>query len=232
MRASVVRARTPTEPRAPQVHLAVDRREVMTESVAALRALPRLRTLAVTVGSFVLDEPQMAALGAMPLADLRLVSQVRCSRARVLLAQVCVFSSLVRTSSRLPRAGAEHPPLQGLQVYKKQPSLPRPCCSHLDNAAVKALVDAVCRRDAHRAPAAPAQPLKLSICGASQLTHDAVSALLRLPSLVKLNIAGCNRIAAMDKMRLIAKIKAGREQQHPAAAGAAAAAGHLKLDDS
>lgn len=63
-----------------------------------------------------------------------------------------------------------------------------------------------------------AKPLKLSICGASQLTHDAVSALLRLPVLIKLNCAGCNRIAAMDRMRLIAKIKAGREQQNIAAA--------------
>jgi hypothetical protein len=121
--------------------------------------------------------------------------------------------------------------MQRVQVYKKQPSLPRPCCSHLDNAAVKALVDAVCRREALRAPRSASQPLKLSICGASQLTHDAVSALLRLPSLVKLNIAGCNRILAMDKMRLIAKIKAGREQQQ--AAGATGVSnGQLKLDES
>jgi len=56
-------------------------------------------------------------------------------------------------------------------------------------------------------------PLKLSICGASMLTHDAVSALLRLPMLVKLDVSGCNRISAMDKMRLIAKVKAGREQK-------------------
>jgi hypothetical protein len=32
------------------------------------------------------------------------------------------------------------------QAYKKQPTLPRPCCSHLDNAGVKAYVDAVCQR--------------------------------------------------------------------------------------
>ena len=32
------------------------------------------------------------------------------------------------------------------QNYKKNPTLPRPCCSHLDNAGVKAYVDAVCRR--------------------------------------------------------------------------------------
>ena len=72
-----------------------------------------------------------------------------------------------------------------------------------------------------------AQPLKLSICGASQLTHDAVSALLRLPILIRLNIAGCNRIAAMDRMRLIAKIKAGREQQNTQAAGGSSIAMHM-----
>jgi hypothetical protein len=90
------------------------------------------------------------------------------------------------------------------------------------------LLAQVCSR-AKRTGSAAA-PLKLSICGASQLTHDAVSALLRLPVLVKLNIAGCNRIAAMDKMRLIAKIKAGRELLH--AAGAAPCGGQLKLDES
>jgi hypothetical protein len=72
-----------------------------------------------------------------------------------------------------------------------------------------------------------AQPLKLSICGASQLTHDAVSALLRLPILIRLNIAGCNRIAAMDRMRLIAKIKAGREQQNTQAAGGSSLGMHM-----
>ena len=113
-------------------------------------------------------------------------------------------------------------------MYKKQPSLPRPCGSHLDNAGVKAFVDAVCARNLRRTGGAG--PLKLSICGASQLTHAAVSALLRLPVLVKLNIAGCNRIAAMDKMRLIAKIKAGRELLH--ATGAAPLPGQLKLDGS
>ena len=72
-----------------------------------------------------------------------------------------------------------------------------------------------------------AHPLKLSICGASQLTHDAVSALLRLPILIRLNIAGCNRIAAMDRMRLIAKIKAGREQQSSHAAGGSTIGMHM-----
>ena len=35
------------------------------------------------------------------------------------------------------------------QVYKKQPSLSRLCCSHLDDDGVKALVDAICQRCAH-----------------------------------------------------------------------------------
>jgi hypothetical protein len=55
------------------------------------------------------------------------------------------------------------------------------------------------------------QPLKLSLCGASALTHDAVSALLRLPILTELDIGGCSRVIAMDKMRLVAKVRAGRE---------------------
>jgi hypothetical protein len=131
-------------------------------------------------------------------------------------------------SIALPCAARPTTGVPRAQVYKKQPSLPRPCGSHLDNAGVKTFVDAVCRRAARGGP--HAAPLKLSICGASQLTHDAVSALLRLPVLVKLNIAGCNRIAAMDKMRLIAKIKAGRELL--AAAGAAPFPGQLKLDES
>ena len=41
------------------------------------------------------------------------------------------------------------------------------------------------------------------------LTHDAVSALLRLPMLSDLKIDGCYRITSMDKMRLVAKVKAG-----------------------
>ena len=54
--------------------------------------------------------------------------------------------------------------------------------------------------------AAEMQPLKLSLCGATALTHDAVSALLRLPVLTELDIGGCCRIIAMDKMRLVAKV--------------------------
>lgn len=53
------------------------------------------------------------------------------------------------------------------------------------------------------------QPLKLSLCGATALTHDAVSALLRLPILTELDIGGCCRIIAMDKMRLVAKVCVG-----------------------
>ena len=47
------------------------------------------------------------------------------------------------------------------QNYKKNPTLPRPCCSHLDNAGVKAYVDAVCRRcvpPPHRRAAAVPRP--------------------------------------------------------------------------
>ena len=98
-----------------------------------------------------------------------------------------------------------------MQDYPKLSGrLRRHASSHVDNVGVTALVDAVCERSTQESAA---QPLKLSICGATQLTYIAVEALLRLPSLLKLNIAGCNRIAARDKMRLIAKIKAGREQQ-------------------
>jgi hypothetical protein len=59
-----------------QVHLQVDRREVLDECLTELREMPRLQVLSITVGSFILDERQMAVLGAMPLADLRLLSQV------------------------------------------------------------------------------------------------------------------------------------------------------------
>lgn len=53
------------------------------------------------------------------------------------------------------------------------------------------------------------KPFRLSLCGATALTHDAVSALLRLPLLSELKIDGCFRINSMDKMRLVAKVKAG-----------------------
>jgi len=54
-------------------------------------------------------------------------------------------------------------------------------------------------------------PLKLSLAGATTINHEAVSALLRLPVLTELDIAGCTKITPMDKMRLVAKVKAGRE---------------------
>lgn len=45
-----------------------------------------------------------------------------------------------------------------------------------------------------------------SLCGATALSHDAVSALLRLPILTELDIGGCCKVTAMDKMRLVAKV--------------------------
>jgi hypothetical protein len=47
---------------------------------------------------------------------------------------------------------------------------------------------------------------KLSLRGATGLAHDAVSTLLRLPVLTELDVSGCSRISAMDKMRLVAKV--------------------------
>lgn len=163
------------------VHLLVDSSPELYACLEPLWRMPALRVLDVTA-AFLLEEPQLSIIGALPLHDLRLMSQ----------------------------------------MYKQQPSLARLCCSHLDNQGVKALVDAICKRSfrAHESV-----PLKLSICGATLLTHDAVSALLRLPVLVKLNISGCNRITAMDKMRLIAKVKAGREQCVPGGGALAAGAG-------
>lgn len=66
-----------TQPTAAQVHVAVDNGDTMDDCLAALRSLPQLSVLALTVASFVLDERQMAALGDLPLSDLRLVSHVR-----------------------------------------------------------------------------------------------------------------------------------------------------------
>eukprot|EP00798_Chlamydomonas_sp_ICE-L_P027194 gene27194-2441_t len=93
-------------------------------------------------------------------------------------------------------------------IYKQQPTLSRSSYSHVDNEGVKALVDSICNRGAMKSEM---KPLKLSLCGATALTHDAVSALLRLPILTELDIGGCCRIIAMDKMRLVAKVRAGRE---------------------
>ena len=60
--------------------------------------------------------------------------------------------------------------------------------------------------DAEAVLCAAPQPFKLSLRGASAITHDAVSSLLRLPMLTELRIDGCTRIHALDKMRLIAKV--------------------------
>ncbi|EFJ39893.1 hypothetical protein VOLCADRAFT_100415 [Volvox carteri f. nagariensis] len=88
-------------------------------------------------------------------------------------------------------------------VYKQQPTLSRSSYSHVDNEGVKALVDGICNRWSQQSM--DMCPMKLSLCGATALTHDAVSALLRLPVLTELDIGGCCRITAMDKMRLVAK---------------------------
>ncbi|KIY99417.1 hypothetical protein MNEG_8541 [Monoraphidium neglectum] len=93
-------------------------------------------------------------------------------------------------------------------AFKQQPTLSRPAFSHISNEGVKALVDAICARMVHAQEAAP---LKLSLAGATTINHEAVSALLRLPVLTELDIAGCSKITPMDKMRLVAKVKAGRE---------------------
>lgn len=69
------------------------------------------------------------------------------------------------------------------------------------------------------------EPLSLSLSGASDLTHDAVSALLRLPALLQVDVSGCSRIGAMDRMRLLSKTRAGHAQQ---AAAAAAGCGSLR----
>lgn len=74
-------------------------------------------------------------------------------------------------------------------------------------------------------------PLRLALSGASALTHDAVSSLLRLPALVHLDISGCGRINAMDRMRLLAKIRAGQEL-HAAAGAALAGAGAADRTES
>ena len=94
-------------------------------------------------------------------------------------------------------------------IYKQQPTLSRSSYSRVDNDGIKALVDSICNHWC--TGGGEMQPLKLSVCGATALTHDAVSALLRLPILTELDIGGCCRIIAMDKMRLVAKVRAGRE---------------------
>jgi hypothetical protein len=61
-------------------------------------------------------------------------------------------------------------------------------------------------------------PFKLSLCGATALKQEAVSALLRLPILTGVDTAGCSKLSPMDRMRLVAKVKAGQgllEVQQP-----------------
>ena len=53
-------------------------------------------------------------------------------------------------------------------------------------------------------------PFKLSLCGATALKQEAVSALLRLPILTGVDTAGCSKLSPMDRMRLVAKVKAGQ----------------------
>lgn len=97
-------------PGVPQLTLHVDVPKVLDACLAPLRHAPRLASLTIAVGSFILDEAAMTALGELALSDLRLVSH----------------------------------------TFRKQ-ALPRPSCSHLDNAGIKAFVDAVCRRCARLA---------------------------------------------------------------------------------
>ena len=53
-------------------------------------------------------------------------------------------------------------------------------------------------------------PLRLSLCGATALKQEAVSALLRLPMLTAIDTGGCIKLTPMDRMRLVAKVKAGQ----------------------
>ncbi|KAK9802669.1 hypothetical protein WJX73_003517 [Symbiochloris irregularis] len=94
------------------------------------------------------------------------------------------------------------------QVYRQSCTITHATPSHVDDRGIRALVDSICQR--WRVDQDP-QPFKLSLRGATAITHDAVSSLLRLPMLSELRIEGCPKIQALDKMRLIAKVKAGRE---------------------
>ena len=72
-------------------------------------------------------------------------------------------------------------------------------------------------RSAGSKPRLELQEFRLSLRGATGLAHDAVSTLLRLPVLTELDVSGCSRISAMNKMRLVAKV-------HPAAVQCATSA--------
>jgi hypothetical protein len=68
-------------------------------------------------------------------------------------------------------------------------------------------------------------PLKLSLCGATALKQEAVSALLRLPILASIDTGGCVKLTPMDRMRLVAKVKAGQGLLDKAGTGAVGLAG-------
>lgn len=121
-----------------------------------------------------------------------------------------VVRSFVVSKSQMVRLGALSVSELHVDSYlhKQQPNWARAQFSHVDNEGVRALVDMVCDKSKRNFDPTP---LALSLCGAASLGHEAVSALLRLPILTDLDISGCCKITAIDKMRLIAKVKAGRE---------------------
>jgi hypothetical protein len=187
-----------------------------------LTSLPRLRALELVTGNLQLAPEQLRVLGMLPLAELRLDSYAYKQR------------------PGLPRPQFSHLDNEGVRV------LVDAICARMRTAAAGAMASAAQAQvpparfagDAGAAaggsgpagaPAASAetawtqlmQPMKLSLCGATALSHEAVSALLRLPVLVDLDIGGCAKITAMDKMRLVAKVKAGRELLECAIATAA-----------
>lgn len=104
-------------------------------------------------------------------------------------------------------------------AYRQQPSMPRPQFSHLDNEGVKGLVDSICSR-----MRSDMMPLKLSLCGATALKQEAVSALLRLPMLIAIDTGGCIKLTPMDRMRLVAKVKAGQGMMDNRAGGGGSSA--------
>eukprot|EP00882_Tetradesmus_deserticola_P016428 GHRQ01017546.1.p2 GENE.GHRQ01017546.1~~GHRQ01017546.1.p2 ORF type:complete len:128 (+),score=53.31 GHRQ01017546.1:365-748(+) len=109
-------------------------------------------------------------------------------------------------------------------AYRQQPSMPRPQFSHLDNEGVKGLVDSICSR-----MRSDMMPLKLSLCGGTALKQEAVSALLRLPMLTAIETGGCIKLTPMDRMRLVAKVKAGQGMLDNRAGGGINALASLRV---
>jgi hypothetical protein len=72
-------------------------------------------------------------------------------------------------------------------------------------------------------------PLKLSLCGATALKQEAVSALLRLPMLTAIDTGGCIKLTPMDRMRLVAKVKAGQGMLDSKAGGGSGALASLRV---